>query len=150
MDRQHVAYRDDSLALEERDAGSHVPLVGGAGERRESALDAAVVEKVGELPVHERPFDRPKAAAPKLVAILRLTGLRRKKLRKRGFFLAVSRLDRRFEEAPRRAVSVTKRGDEHAESLADGGAAGWAVGHDEQSVQAYVASVERRAGPRLE
>jgi hypothetical protein len=82
--RPHLAYRDDSLPREEGDTSADVALVGGAGERREPPLDAAVVEEVGEFLVHQRPFGRPKAAAPKLVTILRLTGLLRKKPWKRG------------------------------------------------------------------
>src|SRR5207247_10462269 len=82
----HLANRDDSLALEEADAGADVALVGGTGERREPPLDAAVVEEVGEFSVHDRPFGRPMDAAPKLVAILRLTGLLRKAPANAGVF----------------------------------------------------------------
>src|SRR5207247_1898733 len=85
--RLHFAYRDDSLAFEERDAGSDVARVGGAGERREPPFDPAVVEELGEFSAHVRPFGRPKGAAPKLVAILRLTGLLLESPAHRGAFL---------------------------------------------------------------
>jgi len=81
----HLAYRDDSFALEERDTRPDVALVSRARERCEPPLDLAVVEELGQLSVHERPFGRPKAAAPKLVAILQLKGLLRKPLQMRGF-----------------------------------------------------------------
>src|SRR5205814_7667673 len=78
---------DDSLGLEEGDTRSDVSFIGRASERREPPLDPAIGEEVGEFSVHFRPFGRPKAAAPKLVAILRLTGLLRKPPPRGGFYL---------------------------------------------------------------
>ena len=66
-----------------------IALVSGSGERREPP---AVVEEVGEFSADDRPFGRPKDAAPKLVAILRLTDLRRKSRKRRGFYLGVHHL----------------------------------------------------------
>jgi hypothetical protein len=86
----HFAYREDSLPLEEGDAGADVALVGRAGEGREAPLDAAVCEEVCELSVHQRPFGRPRAAAPRLVTILRLTGLLRKSPASAGLFYSSS------------------------------------------------------------
>jgi hypothetical protein len=56
VQRPHLAYRDESLALEERDAGADVALVSRARERREPSLDAAVVEEVRELLAHFTSF----------------------------------------------------------------------------------------------
>jgi hypothetical protein len=72
MHGSDVGYRADSLPLEEGDAGTDVALVSGTCERREPPLDPAVLEEVRKLSVHGRPFSRPKTAAPKLMAILRL------------------------------------------------------------------------------
>ena len=71
MQRPYLAYRDESLALEEGNAGADVALVGRAGERRErlsvrqSSRKSASSRRICVL------FSRPEGAAPKLVAILR-------------------------------------------------------------------------------
>jgi hypothetical protein len=52
----HVGDRLSPFPLDEGEAGPNVALVGGAGERREPPLQAAVVEEVGEFSAHERPF----------------------------------------------------------------------------------------------
>ena len=62
-----------------------VPTSRAYAEQREPPSDAAAVEEISEFSAHWRPFCRPKDAAPKLVAVLRLTGLLRKPLHLRGF-----------------------------------------------------------------
>src|SRR5439155_1123848 len=47
--RAHQAEIVDSVLAEEAHAGRHVALVGGAGEGRQSVLDPAEVEGVGDL-----------------------------------------------------------------------------------------------------